>query len=55
MTVADLRELISNYDESELRDEYECYNTMQARGVKDEIRLTLLEEELCNRSMSELY
>lgn len=55
MTIADLRELISKYDDSELRNEYESYNSMQARGVRDEIRLTILEEELCNRTMDELY
>lgn len=49
MTIAQLRDRISTLDNSELQSEYDCYNSMQARGVQDEIRLTLLEDELYNR------
>ena len=51
MTVAQLRDYIAGLDASELQSEYDAYNTMQARGVQDEIRLTLLEDELYNRMM----
>jgi len=51
MTVADLRMSIEQMSDSELQTEYDQYRTSQSRGVRDEIMLTLLEDELYNRTM----
>ena len=51
MTIAELRLSIEQMSESELQTEYDQYRTLQARGVRDEIMITLLEDELYNRTM----
>lgn len=51
MTIAELRINIEQMSESELQTEYDQYRTLQARGVRDEIMITLLEDELYNRTM----
>ena len=51
MTIAELRLRIEQMSESELQTEYDQYRTLQARGVRDEIMITLLEDELYNRTM----
>ena len=51
MTIAELRLSIEQMSESELQTEYDQCRTLQARGVRDEIMITLLEDELYNRTM----
>jgi hypothetical protein len=50
MTIAQLRMNIEQMSESEIQTEYNQYRTLQSRGVQDEIMLTLLEDELYNRT-----
>jgi hypothetical protein len=50
MTIAELRMNIEQMSISEVQTEYDQYCTMQTRGVRDEIMLTLLEDELYNRT-----
>lgn len=50
MTIAQLRMNIEQMSESEVRTEYDQYRSLQSRGVRDEIMLTLLEDELYNRT-----
>jgi hypothetical protein len=51
MTIAQLRMNIEQMSESEIQTEYDQYCTLQSRGVRDEIMLTLLEDELYNRTV----
>jgi hypothetical protein len=51
MTIAQLRMNIEQMSESEVQTEYDQYRSLQARGVRDEIMLTLLEDELYNRTV----
>lgn len=53
MTIAQLRMNIEQMSESEVQTEYDQYRSLQARGVRDEIMLTLLEDELYNRTVLE--
>jgi len=50
MTVAELRLSIEQMSTSEVQTEYDQYRTLQSPGVRDEIMLTLLEDELYNRT-----
>jgi len=50
MTVNDLREQISVLDDTELWNQLELYQGLQSRGVRDEIMLTLLEDETYSRT-----
>lgn len=50
MTIAQLRMNIEQMSESEVQTEYDQYRSLQSRGVRDEIMLTLLEDELYNRT-----
>jgi hypothetical protein len=50
MTIAQLRMNIEQMSVSEVQTEYDQYRTLQSRGVRDEIMLTLLEDELYNRT-----
>ena len=51
MTIAELRLSIEQMTESEVQTQYDQYCTLQAKGVRDEIMITLLEDELYNRTM----
>jgi hypothetical protein len=51
MTIAELRMNIEQMSESEIQTEYDQYCTLQSRGVRDEIMITLLEDELYNRTV----
>ena len=51
MTIAELRLNIEQMSESEIQTEYDQYCTLQSRGVRDEIMITLLEDELYNRTV----
>ena len=51
MTIAELRMNIEQMSESEIQIEYDQYCTLQSRGVRDEIMITLLEDELYNRTV----
>ena len=51
MTIAELRMNIEQMSESELQTEYDQYCSLQSQGVRDEIMITLLEDELYNRTM----
>jgi hypothetical protein len=51
MTIAELRLSIEHMSESEIQTEYNQYCTLQSKGVRDEIMLTLLEDELYNRTV----
>jgi hypothetical protein len=51
MTIAQLRSNIEQMSESEIQTEYDQYRTLQSRGVHDEIMLTLLEDEMYNRTV----
>jgi hypothetical protein len=51
MTIAQLRMNIEQMSESEIQNEYDQYCTLQSRGVRDEIMITLLEDELYNRTV----
>jgi hypothetical protein len=51
MTVAELRFGIEQMSESEIQTQYDQYCNLQARGVRDEIMLTMLEDELYNRTV----
>ena len=51
MTIAELRLSIEQMSESEVQTQYDQYRTLQAKGVRDEIMITLLEDELYNRTM----
>jgi hypothetical protein len=50
MTIAELRMSIEQMSASEIQTEYDQYRNLQSRGVRDEIMLTLLEDELYNRT-----
>jgi hypothetical protein len=50
MTIAELRLSIEQMSASEVQTEYDQYRTLQSPGVRDEIMLTLLEDELYNRT-----
>jgi len=49
MTIAELRLSIEQMSESEVQTQYDQYRTLQAKGVRDEIMISLLEDELYNR------
>lgn len=51
MTIAELRLSIEQMSESEVQTEYDQYRSLQTRGVRDEIMLTILEDELYNRTV----
>jgi hypothetical protein len=51
MTIAELRLSIEQMSASEVQTEYDQYRSLQSRGVRDEIMLTLLEDELYNRTV----
>ena len=51
MTIAELRLNIEQMSECEVQTEYDQYRSLQSRGVRDEIMLTLLEDELYNRTV----
>ena len=51
MTIAELRLSIEQMSVSEVQTQYDQYRTLQAKGVRDEIMITLLEDELYNRTM----
>lgn len=53
MTVAELRLSIEQMSESEIQTQYDQYRSLQARGVRDEIMLTILEDEMYNRAVIE--
>lgn len=50
MTIAELRMSIEQMSASEIQTKYDQYCGLQSRGVRDEIMLTLLEDELYNRT-----
>jgi hypothetical protein len=51
MTIAQLRMSIEQMSESEIQTEYDQYRGLQSKSVRDEIMLTLLEDELYNRTV----
>jgi hypothetical protein len=51
MTIAELRSSIERMSASEVQTEYDQYCSLQSRGVRDEIMITLLEDELYNRTV----
>jgi hypothetical protein len=51
MTIAELRLSIEQMSAAEVQTEYDQYRTLQSPGVRDEIMLTLLEDELYNRTV----
>jgi len=51
MTIAELRSSIEQMSESEIQTEYDQYCSLQSKGVRDEIMLTLLEDEMYNRTV----
>ena len=51
MTIAELRLSIEQMSESEVQTQYDQYLSLQSKGVRDEIMITLLEDELYNRTM----
>lgn len=51
MTIAQLRMNIEQMSVSELQTEHDQYQGLVSKGVRDEIMITLLEEELYNRLM----
>ena len=51
MTIAELRLSIEQMSESEVQTHYDQYRSLQSKGVRDEIMITLLEDELYNRTM----
>ena len=51
MTIAELRLRIEQMSESEVQTQYDQYRSLQSKGVRDEIMITLLEDELYNRTM----
>ena len=51
MTIAELRLSIEQMTESEVQTRYDQYRSLQSKGVRDEIMITLLEDELYNRTM----
>lgn len=51
MTIAELRLSIEQMSASEVQTEYDQYRSLQSKGVRDEIMITLLEDELYNRTM----
>lgn len=51
MTIAELRMNIEQMTESEVQTQYDQYRSLQSKGVRDEIMITLLEDELYNRTM----
>ena len=54
MTIAQLRLSIEQMSVSEVQTEYDQYCSLQSRGVRDEIMITLLEDELYNRTALDL-
>jgi hypothetical protein len=54
MTIAELRSNIEQMSQSEVQNEYDQYCGLQSKGVRDEIMITLLEDELYNRTALDL-
>jgi len=50
MTIAELRLSIEQMSESEVQTQYDQYRSLQSKGVRDEIMITLLEDELYKRT-----
>ena len=50
-----LKEQIELASTDELEARFQLYSNLQSRGVKDEFILTLLEQELAQRELSDLY
>ena len=50
MTIAELRLSIEQMSESEVQTEYDQYRSLQSKGVRDEIMIILLEDELYKRT-----
>lgn len=56
MTIDDLKEDISLMIDEDLLDQYEIYNELASSGVNDQIRLSLLEQEVLKRRLlDEVY
>ena len=51
MTITELRLNIEQMSQSEIQSEYDQYFSLQSKGVRDEIMITLLEDELYNRTV----
>lgn len=50
MTITELRLNIEQMTESEVQTQYDQFRSIQARGVRDEIMISLLEDELYSRT-----
>jgi hypothetical protein len=51
MTIAELCMSIEQMSATEIQTEYDQYRSLQSKGVCDEIMITLLEDELYNRTV----
>ena len=51
MTIADVREQLSSLDDTELQSRLDLYQGLASPGVRDEIMITLLEDELFTRAV----
>ncbi|CAB4241697.1 hypothetical protein UFOVP71_235 [uncultured Caudovirales phage] len=50
-----LREQLKNASLEEIESRYELYTSLASRGVRDEFILSLLEQELVQRELADLY
>ena len=44
--ISEVKRLVTQIPMNELKQQYKLYNSLQSRGVKDEVILDLLEREL---------
>ena len=50
-SITEMKEILASSSRLELQDEYRLYRTLQSRGIKDEVVLSLIEQEMTNRGI----
>ena len=51
-SITEMKEILECSSTMELRDEYRLYCTLQSRGIKDEVVLSLIEQEMTKRGIN---
>jgi hypothetical protein len=49
------REQLKNASLEEIESRYELYSSLASRGVRDEFILTLLEQEIAQRELADIF
>lgn len=50
-SITEMKEILQSASTMDLRDEYRLYRTLQSRGIKDEVVLSLIEQEMLDRGI----